>query len=266
MGAATTERERGRVRIGEICCDAVDYREAVEQIDGYVHSGRPHLVLTPNLAQVKQASRMPAVAEAYRAASLSTPDGWPIAAALRLLAGRRDQQRVTGSDLTPLLCLGAYRVGIVGGRGDSADVAAERLRSRNHELDVALVERAEPGELSDPDRRSRLIDRIAAADLDLVFLGVGVPEQEMLALELLQHLDHGVVLCVGTTIDLLAGADHPSPAWVRHADLEWVFRITLAPKRLADRYLTGSPFFLWQVTRSVLAKARRPQPIEVRGR
>ena len=265
MSASIAQRTQGRIRIGDICCDAVDYPEAVRQIDGYVHSGRPHLVLTPNLAQVRQASTMPAVAEAYRSASMSTPDGWPIAAALRLLAGRRDQQRVTGSDLTPLLCLGAYRIGIIGGRGDSAAVAAANLRSRNPDLDVALVEPAEPGELADPARRAALIRRIAASDLDLVFLGVGVPKQEKLALELLTQLDRGVVLCVGATIDFLAGVVERSPAWVQRAGLEWLFRIALEPKRLAGRYLAAGPFFLWQVVRAVVAAARR-QGVEVVGR
>ncbi len=58
--------------IGDICCDAVDYRGAVQQIDDFVRSGRPHLVLTPNIAQVRQASKLPEVAEAYRSASMST--------------------------------------------------------------------------------------------------------------------------------------------------------------------------------------------------
>jgi N-acetylglucosaminyldiphosphoundecaprenol N-acetyl-beta-D-mannosaminyltransferase len=255
----TGERTRQRVSIGDITCDAVDYQEAVDQIDDYVRSGRPHLVLTPNIAQVRQASRMPDVAAAYRSASMSTPDGWPIAAALRVLAGRRHQGRVTGSDLTPLLCLGEYRVGLIGGRGDSAMRAAERLQQRNPALSIGLVEPAEPAELADPVRRAALIARIAAADLDLIFLGVGVPKQERLALELLQQLDRGVVLCVGATIDFLAGAVRRSPAWVQRAGLEWAYRIAVEPRRMVARYASALPFFVWQVGRAALRHgAARP--------
>ena len=246
----TDDGTTGRIAIGHISCDAVDYREAVRQIDGFVRSRRPHLVLTPNIAQVRQASRMPEVAAAYRSASMSTPDGWPIAAALRVLARRRHQGRVTGSDLTPLLCLGEYRVGLIGGRDDSAVRAAARLRERNPALDVGLVEPAEPAELADPARRAALIERIAAADLDLVFLGVGVPKQERLALELLQDLDHGVVLCVGATIDFLAGAVRRSPRWVQRAGLEWAYRILVEPRRMVGRYAAAMPFFVWQVARA----------------
>lgn len=239
-----------RVKIGDICCDAVSYSEAVDQIGGYVRSGRPHLVLTPNIAQVKQASTMPVVAEAYRSASMSTPDGWPVAAALRLLGGRRGQGRVTGSDLTPMLCLGDFRVGIIGGRGDSAHRAAQTLLSRNRDLDIGLVESAEPEEIADGERRAALIDRIADADLDLIFVGVGVPKQEKLALDLLKQIDHGVVLCVGATIDFLAGSVQRSPLWVQRAGLEWAYRIALEPKRMASRYASALPFFVWQVARA----------------
>lgn len=260
-----TETHWARVSIGDICCDAVDYREAIEQIDDFVRSRRPHLVLTPNIAQVRQASRLPEVAEAYRSASMATPDGWPIAAALRVLAGRRHQGRVTGSDLTPLLCLGDYRVGLVGGRDDSAARAAERLRLRNAELDVGLIEAAEPAELTDPVRRAALIRRIADADLDLVFLGVGVPKQERLALELLQQLDHGVVLCVGATIDFLAGTVRRSPRWVRRSGLEWAYRIAVEPRRMLGRYAAALPFFVWQVLRAVV-RSHSVHPVGVSGR
>lgn len=265
MTSGRTGEAGGRVAIGDICCDAVDYRGAVQQIDDFVRSGRPHLVLTPNIAQVRQASKLPEVAEAYRSASMSTPDGWPIAAALRVLAHRRRQGRVTGSDLTPLLCLGEYRVGLVGGRDDSAERAAARLQERNADLDIGLIEPAEPGELTDPVRRADLIRRIVAADLDLVFLGVGVPKQERLALELLQELDHGVVLCVGATIDFLAGAVQRSPAWVQRAGLEWAYRIAVEPKRMFGRYASAMPFFVWQFGRALLhSRTAHPAPVGAR--
>ena len=63
---------------------------------------------------------------------MSTPDGWPIAAALRLLAGRRDQQRVTGSDLTPLLCQRVYMSannGLCQGVGQTASTFDPRFQA-----------------------------------------------------------------------------------------------------------------------------------------
>ncbi len=252
MSVVRVEEAVDRVAIGKIVCDPVDYEQAVERIRGFVRSERPHLVLTPNLTQLRQASRMPEVASAYRSASMSTPDGWPIAALVGRLARRRGQRRVTGSDLTPLLCREQFRIGLIGGRGDSAIRAAERLRGVNRDLDVALIELARPEEVDGPASREALLQRIVDADLDLIFLGVGVPKQERLALELMPRLDHGVVLCVGATIDFLAGAVRRSPMWVQNANLEWAYRIALEPRRLVGRYAVALPYFLWEATRSML--------------
>lgn len=258
MIVTSNEELVDRVTIGNIVCDPVDYEQAVERVRRFVRSDRPHLVLTPNLTQLRQASRMPEVARAYRTASMSTPDGWPIAVLVGRLAHRRGQRRVTGSDLTPLLCKGEFRIGLVGGRGDSAVHAAANLQEQNAALDIALIELAQPEEVSDPEARAALMDRIVAADLDLVFLGVGVPKQERLALELLPRLDRGVVLCVGATIDFLAGSVRRCPAWVQRANLEWAFRILLEPRRMFSRYAVAAPYFVWEAARSMLcASARR---------
>lgn len=258
MSVVYNEEVLGRVTIGNIVCDPVDYEQAVERVHGFVLSGRPHLVLTPNLTQLRQASRMPEVAEAYRAASMSTPDGWPIAALVGRLARRRGQRRVTGSDLTPLLCKEEFRIGLIGGRGDSALRAAAHLQAENASLDIALIECARPEEVANPEARDALMNRIVDADLDLIFLGVGVPKQERLALALLPRLDRGVVLCVGATIDFLAGSVRRSPAWVQRANLEWAYRITLEPRRMFGRYAVAVPYFLCETVRLLLtARARR---------
>ncbi len=93
-----------------------------------------------------------------------------------------------------------------------------------------------------------------------------MPKQERLALELLQELDHGVVLCVGATIDFLAGAVQRSPAWVQRAGLEGVgLRIAVEPKRMFGRYASALPFFVWQFGRALL-RSRVAQPAQVVAR
>lgn len=248
-----TLRENGitRAAIGSIVCDSVDYSAAEQIIAQFVRTTTPHLVLTPNIAHVWQANHIPAVAEAYRKVSLSTPDGWPLVLAMRVL-GVMQKRRVTGSDLTPLLCRGNYRIVIVGGKRDSAERAAQELRLANPGLDVAAVERADSTELADPEERARLIDRVCLARADLIFLGIGVPKQEALALDLLDQLSRGVVLCVGATVEFLAGTTRRSPEWMRVGHVEWLYRLALEPRRLFRRYATALPYFAAQVARAKL--------------
>ncbi|MFD1720153.1 WecB/TagA/CpsF family glycosyltransferase [Amnibacterium endophyticum] len=245
----------GAYAIGRIFCEPLTYREAEARIDGFVDSDRPHLVLTPNMAQVEQADRSPHLAEAFRSASMATPDGWPLVAALRLLGARSARTRVTGSDLTPLLCAPDRRVAIVGGRDDSARLAADELVRRNPRLRVVLVEPVPPAELADPRAREALVARIADAGADLIFVGLGVPKQERLALEVLDALDRGVVLCVGATIEFIAGTVPRSPLWMQRLGVEWLHRTLRDPRSMAKRYVTSLPTFVWHVAGALRAGA-----------
>jgi exopolysaccharide biosynthesis WecB/TagA/CpsF family protein len=70
------------------------------------------------------------------------------------------------------------------------------------------------------------------------FLAVGAPQQEMLAQALKSRgVARGMALCVGASINFITGAERRAPRWLRRAGMEWFFRLTQNPRRLAGRYL-----------------------------
>ena len=48
-----------------------------------------------------------------------------------------------------------------------------------------------------------------------------------------------------------------APPWMQRNGLEWLFRLTQEPGRLAKRYAVYNSLFLWLVAREVLFR-RRP--------
>jgi hypothetical protein len=56
-------------------------------------------------------------------------------------------------------------------------------------------------------------------------------------------------VAVGAPFDSMAGEVSRAPFWIRAARLEWFYRLSFQPRRLASRYLVGHPIFL----RNVLA-------------
>lgn len=239
-----------RFSIGKIVCDDVSFYDAVTIIGRLISDDRPHIVLTPNIAHCRQAAITPAVAEAYSKASLSTPDGWPVVRAIRGLGATRARGRVTGSDLAPELCTLPLRVALVGGRDDSAVLAAEVLRQRNPHLVLSCTEVAPPDDLTDLERRNALVSRIANSNSDFIIVGLGVPKQEHLALDLHAVLDRGVIICAGATIDFLAGTVPRSPAWMRRIGAEWLHRMIRDPRRMVARYVLSLPYFLAMLVRA----------------
>src|SRR5215469_8061605 len=83
---------------------------------------------------------------------------------------------------------------------------------------------------------------VVAHPARLVFLAVGSPRQEMLAAAI-EATDRASRLgpCIGVRLEFLVGAQRRGPSWMRHADLDWLYRLLQNPRRLARRYLADSP-------------------------
>ena len=72
----------------------------------------------------------------------------------------------------------------------------------------------------------------------LVFLAVGSPRQEIVARALAARgIAVGTGLCVGASLEFLAGAERRAPLLVQKAGLEWAWRLAQNPQRLWRRYL-----------------------------
>lgn len=90
---------------------------------------------------------------------------------------------------------------------------------------------------------------VAAQNARVSFLCVGSPQQEMLARAIMRRGDAtGVGLCVGASMEFLAGHVARAPLWMQRARLEWLHRLASEPGRLWRRYLVEGPevFRIWQ--------------------
>jgi N-acetylglucosaminyldiphosphoundecaprenol N-acetyl-beta-D-mannosaminyltransferase len=84
-------------------------------------------------------------------------------------------------------------------------------------------------------------------------VGLGAPKQELWVHQHRDKLAAKVALCVGATIDFLAGEKSRAPRWMQRVGLEWFYRVASEPKRLAARYARDAWIFprllareLWQ--------------------
>ncbi len=196
-------------------------------------------VVTPNADHLVRLSRDAPLAAIYRDAALRLLDSRVVARAARAI-GMAAPRVVTGSDLTArlLACLPeAERVTIVG------------LRAAWLPALVARTGIAPPAHLDPPMGFERDPASVAAAVqfvLDhparCVFLAVGSPRQEVLAAGIkASGAATGVGLCIGASLEFLAGATRRAPRWMQAAGLEWLYRLAGDPRRLGRRYLLDDP-------------------------
>jgi len=162
----------------------------------------------------------------------------------------------TGSDLTERLLCGhvvpGERVTIIGLR-------AAHVPSLIARCGIAPPAHYDPpiGFDRDPAQLRRAVDFVLDHPARLVFLAVGSPRQERLAAAIAATGKAvGTGLCIGASLDFLAGAERRAPQWTQRAGLEWLHRLAADPKRLARRYLLDNPPVFAMLLRERMARSR----------
>jgi exopolysaccharide biosynthesis WecB/TagA/CpsF family protein len=158
---------------------------------------------------------------------------------------------VTGSDLTAQLIERAAELGLkIAVIGPTVSACAA-LTAKHPGLDV-VVHTLPMGFIKSEHEIRRCVEFVVENQASLVFLAVGMPQQEILASHIADHPQaRGVGLCIGASIDFLTGKQQRAPVWVQKAGLEWLHRLLNDPRRLASRYLIECPriFYLMFLTR-----------------
>jgi N-acetylglucosaminyldiphosphoundecaprenol N-acetyl-beta-D-mannosaminyltransferase len=258
--AKARPRSHRRVTIGGLGIDAVTFDEALETIAELIERGDGGAVFTPNVDHVVKAEANHAFRAAYARASLSLPDGMPVVWASRVV-GPRLPEKVSGSDLiVPVAKMAAERnwgVYLLGADDEVGSAAAARL---SRELGVRIVGRDSP--VIDEEGRMRedgVLERLRAANADLVLVAFGAPKQELWIDRFRVELAPAVAIGVGGSLDIVAGRVRRAPTWMSRMGLEWLFRLAQEPRRLWRRYLIDDPKFVAIVARSRRDARRRAQ-------
>ncbi|HZZ26590.1 MAG TPA: WecB/TagA/CpsF family glycosyltransferase, partial [Pirellulales bacterium] len=210
------------VRLFGMKLDAVRMPEAIGQLVHWVHNpdGRCRYVVTPNVDHAVMFQEHIGLQRAYIDASLVLADGFPVLAAARLL-GRKIPERVPGSDLVPALFEMAnakstsfpLRVFLLGAAPGVADRAAENIRQRWPAVSVVGTYSPPLGFEKNQRENAAILERIAAVRPDVLVVGLGAPKQELWVHTHRQQIAAPVALCVGATIDFLAGEKPRAPIW-----------------------------------------------------
>lgn len=239
----------GRVRLFGIQLDPLTRSDAADRVLGWAatDTGRCRVVVTPNTDHVVQLRTGGPLRLAYAAADLIVADGMPVVLASRLL-GRPLPERVTGADLVEAAFERAsadrpLRVYLFGAGPGVADKAACRIEQRWPNVKVVGTACPPLGFEKDTAEDARQVAAINAAAPDLLVVGLGAPKQELWTHDHRHELKAKVALCVGATIDFLAGEKPRAPVWMQNCGLEWLHRLASEPRRLFRRYATDAVVF-----------------------
>lgn len=243
----TLAPSRERLRILDVAVDLVTLSGALGLIDSFVAEGTPHQVITANALMILAAQNNEDLMNAFSAADLVVPDSSGVDWAARRL-GRPLPQKLPGVELVEHLCRRAtakgWSVYFLGAAPGVAAKTSVELRRNNPGLRVVG---AVSGYFSDKQEED-VIQNVADASPDLLFVALNVPRQEIWLRNNLQRLKAKVAIGVGGSFDVLSGGLRRAPRWMQTAGLEWLFRLYQEPRRIGR--MLGLPVFAWKVLRS----------------
>lgn len=224
------------VSVLQVPIHVVTQEEALERIELFIHSGRPHQLATVNAEFIIEAQRNPAFRRVLQQTDLSLADSTAVTWAARYL-GHPLPRRIPGADLViELAQVGSekgWEIYLVGGAEGVAEAAAKKLKLLYPNL--AIVE-AEAGMVYDPKQPdeetiTKLVERIKRAKPDVLLVAFGAPKQELFIAQYKRALAVPVMIGVGGTFDFLSGRRIRAPKLLRMLGLEWLWRLIQEPSR-----------------------------------
>ncbi len=225
----------------------VDYDSASDIIISHAEERRSFGVSALAVHGLMESVNNKAMRDCINKIDLIVPDGQPVRWALNSFYKLGMKDRVYGPELTLRVLEKAdqytLKVFLYGSTKDTLEDLQGFISKKFPNVNICGVHVDRFREATAEEDQAD-IDKINASGANIVLVGRGCPRQE---LWVANHKDkvNAVMMAVGAAFDFHAGKLKQAPSWMQRNGLEWLFRLSVEPKRLAKRYfLTNTQFIL----------------------
>jgi N-acetylglucosaminyldiphosphoundecaprenol N-acetyl-beta-D-mannosaminyltransferase len=222
--------------------------QTVDQIEHWIttRDDRCHRIVVTGFHGLLEAREDPELYAILNSAELWVPDGiapvW-----LARLSGHRGVRRAPGMEIMLEFFRRAnekrYSSYFYGDTNPTLIALQEKIRREYPEHRIA-------GMFSPPfrpltrDEDGQFVQTINAARPDVLWVGLGMPKQDVWIYERLDRLHVPVAIGVGAAFAFVAGTVQRCPQWIGNIGFEWFYRFLKEPRKLWRRDLIHGPRFL----------------------
>ncbi|QKQ72019.1 WecB/TagA/CpsF family glycosyltransferase [Nostoc sp. TCL240-02] len=197
-----------------------------------LEQGRGIHVVTLNAEMTMQAEQNEFLAQIIKNAELVIPDGAGVVLYLRLLLWQK-VQRFPGIELAEKLLqeLGQQKTGakvfFYGAAPGVASTAADFWQQQIPDLNIVGTHSG----YHSPEEEAQLQQTLAQLQPQAIFVGLGVPRQELWIAKNRHLCPQAIWIGVGGSFDIWSGTKTRAPAWLGNNNLEWLYRLYQEPWR-----------------------------------
>ncbi|MGI5978599.1 MAG: WecB/TagA/CpsF family glycosyltransferase [Oscillospiraceae bacterium] len=217
-----------RINVLGVGFDSLTMDEAVQRALALIAEKRAAYVVTPNPEIVMLAREDAALMNAVEHAALVLPDGIGVVKGARIL-GTPLKEKIPGIDfatnLMAKMAENGQKLFLLGAKPGVAEMAAAALKERFPGLNICG---SNDGYFQDD---APIIDKINAAEPDLLLVCLGAPKQELWMQANAPKLRVGLMAGLGGSLDVFAGVTERAPELWQKLGLEWFYRLLKEPSR-----------------------------------
>lgn len=212
----------------------------VECLNNDIKSGKKSAVFTPNIDHIINNFSDSSVNDVYSKAEYIIADGWPLVATAKLKGSLI--YRITGVDLMEKLLELAndksYSLYFLGATDETLDKLNVNIKKMYPNVKNI---RLHNGFFKDD---SKIINDINKEKIDILFVGMGNPKQELWIKKNFNLINANLMLAVGGAFNIFSGDVDRAPIWIQKIGMEWFYRFLKEPNRLFYRYFIKYPRFI----------------------
>ena len=235
-------RKTKRAYILNYPVDLVNIEDAVDFTENRINSQISCHIVTLNPEMIFQADKDPVLHKAINEAELIIPDGIGIVLALKKLGIKIAQ--LPGIEFSEALVRKSakmgYRVGFLGASQEVVQDAAKELKLKYPDVNVVFINDGYFSNIEEP----KIIEKIKTSNVQILFVALGVPKQELWISRYKKILDCTIMVGVGGSFDVWAKKVKRAPVFFRKFGLEWFFRLISQPNRFKRMFPTLPLFFI----------------------
>ncbi len=213
-----------RVEIFSLPITIGSFEQIFSQIKNRIFQRQKTFVVTANATIVVKTIEDPEYRKIVQSADLILPDGFGVVLAIKKFH-KKSSERITGIDMLIKLCEVAAKDGLkvflLGGRPEVVERAAKNLEKTYGQIIAGYHHGYFDGEGP--------VELIESSKADLLFVGMGVPKQEVWIGKNFEKVPAIFAMGVGGSFDVISGYKKRAPKLVQDLKLEWLYRFLQSP-------------------------------------
>jgi|AntAceMinimDraft_17_1070374.scaffolds.fasta_scaffold19165_2 N-acetylglucosaminyldiphosphoundecaprenol N-acetyl-beta-D-mannosaminyltransferase len=239
-----------RLEIFNLYLSPYSNREIIRRIDEYLLSKEYHYQVSINVNKLVECQQNIKLKKVLNNADISNADGMPIKWYAKLKYGI-NIPRMGGLDYMDI-CAERFpdkRYFFLGATDGVLSKVVKYYREKYHLNIVGYRNGYFPRE-----EEAQVVEHINSCRPHFLFIAVGTPQKEYFLYENRDRLKVCFAIGVGGAFDIIAGKIKRAPAWMQDIGFEWLWRLSLEPRRLWKRYAISNSKFIYYLVRDIICK------------